>query len=296
MERRIWHGFTLNPLARDYWVPRLKRGMTRERFVARLKLAPMGLVPAIESTPYVAPISIGSMPSQARIAKMAGGRAMLVEPALRHDLALPVVLLLGEALDVVKQHLRVAGQDRTVDMSARIPKRGSDQRLGAVQQCLLDRDDQADLRRTVADSARCQHPRIVGDASVTVDPKRLVHAGHQEQQCNARVDEQVDHAVEPIVSDPVGQQQRELVEHVHKARRIPARRDVGAVWSLRCDYAKRRERNDPSAMLIEPPQYLIRRAAHRRMMQRAQARLVGDEACIVREHAWPRSFNSLLPD
>src|SRR3984893_17235968 len=76
----------------------------------------------------------------------------------------------------------------------------------------------------------------------------------------------------------------------------PAGRDVGAVWSLRCDYAKRRERNDSSAMLIEPPQYLIRRAAHRRMMQRAQARLVGDEACIVREHAWPRSFNSLLPD
>jgi hypothetical protein len=42
-KRRIWHGFTLNPLSRDYWVPRLKRGMTTERFVARLKLAPMGL-------------------------------------------------------------------------------------------------------------------------------------------------------------------------------------------------------------------------------------------------------------
>src|SRR6202043_2573582 len=38
---------TLNPLSRDYWVPRLKRGMTTERFVARLKLAPMGLDPRI---------------------------------------------------------------------------------------------------------------------------------------------------------------------------------------------------------------------------------------------------------
>src|ERR1700730_11805568 len=46
-ERRIWHGFTLNPLSRDYWVPRLKRGMTTERFVARLKLPPMGLDPRI---------------------------------------------------------------------------------------------------------------------------------------------------------------------------------------------------------------------------------------------------------
>src|ERR1700730_8732176 len=46
-ERRIWHGFTLNPLSRDYWVPRLERGMTTERFVARLKLAPMGSSPRV---------------------------------------------------------------------------------------------------------------------------------------------------------------------------------------------------------------------------------------------------------
>src|SRR6202011_3445659 len=37
----------LNPLSRDYWVPRLKRGMTTERFVAGLKLAPMGSSPRV---------------------------------------------------------------------------------------------------------------------------------------------------------------------------------------------------------------------------------------------------------
>jgi hypothetical protein len=70
------------------------------------------------------------------MAKGVAGRCMLVEPALGHDLRLPVVLFLAEALDVIKQHLRVGGQDRTVDMSARIPKRGTDQRLRTVQQRL----------------------------------------------------------------------------------------------------------------------------------------------------------------
>src|SRR3984893_14959440 len=55
-ERRIWHGFTLNPLSRDYWVPRLKRGMTTERFVARLKLAPMGLDPRAYLLPDKLPL------------------------------------------------------------------------------------------------------------------------------------------------------------------------------------------------------------------------------------------------
>ena len=42
------HGTShLARLSRDYWVPRLKRGMTRERFVTRLKLAPMGIDPRI---------------------------------------------------------------------------------------------------------------------------------------------------------------------------------------------------------------------------------------------------------
>jgi len=80
----------------------------------------------------------------------------------------------------------------------------------------------------------------------------------------------------------VGHQQRVLVEHAHETWGISAGRDVGAVRPLRREYAKRRERNDPAAMLVEPPQYLIRRTAHRRMMQCAQAYLVGDEARIVR--------------
>src|ERR1700726_3032520 len=48
---------TLNPLSRDYWVPRLKRGMTTERFVARLKLAPMGMDPRVK--PRVKPAGDG---------------------------------------------------------------------------------------------------------------------------------------------------------------------------------------------------------------------------------------------
>ena len=44
-----------------------------------------------------------------------------------------------------------------------------------------------------------------------------------------------------VVADPVGQKQRALVERSHEARRIAARRDVGAVRPLSRDHAKRRE-------------------------------------------------------
>jgi hypothetical protein len=49
--------------------------------------------------------------------------ARLVEPTLGHYPRLALVLLVGEALNVLKQHLRVAGQDRPIDMPARIPQR-----------------------------------------------------------------------------------------------------------------------------------------------------------------------------
>ena len=73
-----------------------------------------------------------------------------------------------------------------------------------MKQRFLDRDDNANVRRAIVDRARCQQPRIVGDASGAVDAERLVHAGHQEQQTDLWVDEQVGHSVEPIVTTRSG--------------------------------------------------------------------------------------------
>src|SRR5262245_55590341 len=72
-----------------------------------------------------------SPPKSARLfVRTSGPHTKSVEPALGHDPRLAVVLLLGEALDVVEKHLRVGGQNRAVNMSARIPKLRADQRLG----------------------------------------------------------------------------------------------------------------------------------------------------------------------
>ena len=49
--------------------------------------------------------------------------ARLVEPTIGHHLRLSLVLLVGEAFDVLKQHLGVSGQDRPIDMPAPIPER-----------------------------------------------------------------------------------------------------------------------------------------------------------------------------
>jgi len=49
--------------------------------------------------------------------------ASLVEPTLGHYLCLSLVLLVGEALNVLKQHLGVGGHDRPIDMPARVPER-----------------------------------------------------------------------------------------------------------------------------------------------------------------------------
>src|SRR5580700_7315584 len=61
----------------------------------------------------------------------ASGKARLVEPALGHYLRLALVLLVGEALNVLEQHLSVAGQDRPIDLPAPIPQSRSHQRLRA---------------------------------------------------------------------------------------------------------------------------------------------------------------------
>jgi hypothetical protein len=63
----------LYPLSRDYWVPRLKRGMTTERFVARLKLAPMWCSPRYLS-PQPGLVRVAQCNAQVGQARLAMGR------------------------------------------------------------------------------------------------------------------------------------------------------------------------------------------------------------------------------
>src|SRR5581483_3822012 len=97
-----------------------------------------------------------------------------IEPALGHDLRLPVVLLAREPANMVEQHLCVARQDGAVYVLGGVPQARAHQRLRAVQERLLDGDHEADLRRALGDGARRQQARVVSDARRAVDAQRLV--------------------------------------------------------------------------------------------------------------------------
>jgi hypothetical protein len=71
-----------------------------------------------------------------------------------------------------------------------------------MQERLLDRDDQSNFRLAAIDDAECQEPGVVGYTRGAVDAQRLVHARHQKQQTDARINQKVRHGVEPVVSDP----------------------------------------------------------------------------------------------
>jgi hypothetical protein len=154
-----------------------------------------------------------------------------------------------------------------------------------MQECLLDRDHEADLWHTAADGAWAQQALIVGDASGAVDAQRLVHAGHQEKHADARIDEQVGHGIEPVVADAIGQEQRALIEHAHEARGVATRGNIGAAGPLRGDHAERRQGQHAAAMGVERAQHLVRCAAHRCVMQGTQCALVRDEARVAWQYA-----------
>ena len=60
--------------------------------------------------------------------------------------------------------------------------------------------------------------------------KRLAQAGHEEDQPDPRAVQQVADRVDPVVAEPVGDQQRLVVEHPDKARRVALGRGVAAAF------------------------------------------------------------------
>lgn len=86
---------------------------------------------------------------------------------------------------MVEQHRRIVRQDRSVDVFLCVPEVGAHERLGTVQECLLDRHDQSDLGCVVLHRTRRQQPRVVRDAGSAIDAERLVHVGHKEENSDA---------------------------------------------------------------------------------------------------------------
>ena len=80
----------------------------------------------------------------------------------------------------------------------------------------------------------------VENSSGAVDPQRHADAGHEEQQADPRIDDQVAQRVEAVVATPIGHQQRSLVDDPDEARRVATRRAVEAVGTGGGDEHERR--------------------------------------------------------
>ena len=86
--------------------------------------------------------------------------------------------------------------------------------------------------------------RIHADPGPTVDPICFVRPGDQENQCDARVLHHVLDAVDPIVSAPVGNQQRAaVVLDLDETRLVALRRAIEPV-AASCRQDKKRRGGD----------------------------------------------------
>jgi hypothetical protein len=89
------------------------------------------------------------------------------------------------------------------------------------------------LRGTLPFTASGSSTGIGGIARAAVDPQRLVDAGDEEDQSDTGPYQQVADRIDPIVAEPVGDQQRLVVEHVDKAGGITLWRGVAAARRIR---------------------------------------------------------------
>ena len=62
----------------------------------------------------------------------------------------------------------------------------------------------------------------VESSAVPLTRKRHADAGHEEQQPDPRIDDEVAQRVESVVAAPIGHQQRSLVGDADEARRVTA--------------------------------------------------------------------------
>jgi hypothetical protein len=146
----------------------------------------------------------------------------------------------------------------------RVPQIGADQRLAAVEINLLGGDQDAAPRHLAIDGERLQQGRIGRNAGLAVDPQGLVDPGHKKDQPDPGAGEQVADRVDPVVAEPVWDQQSLVVDHLDEARRIPLRRGVAAPRRVaRCDDQERRQGDKGARVLFEPRQLLLDRALHR---------------------------------
>ena len=146
----------------------------------------------------------------------------------------------------------------TVHVPVAIPQLGADQRLGAVQEDLLDRHPAGGHRRFTLGHQLFQQSRIGGHAGPAVDAQGLIHAGDHEQQADAATGDDVVGAVGAPVAGPVGDRQGNVVDDMDETRRVAFGRGVEiAVGAGRRHHHEGRAGDELAGVFVEPRHGLV---------------------------------------
>jgi hypothetical protein len=95
-----------------------------------------------------------------------------------------------------------------------------------VVEDLLDPYDEGQLRPVTCHHQLVEERRLRDQDRRAVDPQRVAATGHQVDQADVRVTEQITEPVDARITGTVRQGERAIVQHERRARRIASGPDV----------------------------------------------------------------------
>ena len=151
-------------------------------------------------------------------------------------------------LDLVLEHVAVRRERGLVIV---VPELGADEGLTAVEEGLVDGDDEGGGGVVVVRRPAVADFGVGGDVGGAVGAEGFLGAGDEEEQADGGVCEDVGERVEPVVASPVGDGEGVVVEDVDEARSIAAGGDVGAIGALGGEGAEGAFFDEGAAVFVE---------------------------------------------
>ncbi len=122
-----------------------------------------------------------------------------------------------------------------------------------------------------------QEFRVIAQCRAPVHPQGVVETGHDEQQPDNRIGDDVAEGIKAIITRPVRDRQGAAVENLYKARRIAPGADIGLSFEiLGADAEKRRTPYEFLRMFAEAVLTLLYRQGMCRLEQPAKRLLIRD--------------------
>ena len=142
-----------------------------------------------------------------------------------------------------------------------LPGLGAKERLRAVEEHLLDVDEEGEARPVPAHDHVVEERRIPHDRGPAVDAQGVAAARDDEDESDVRIAEDVVEPVGPPVAEPLGDRDGRVVEHHGEAARIALRRHVQRTVLVGCrDECERGGRKPRAIHRVQAGALLVRRA------------------------------------